>query len=59
MPKHLLKIASYIDNEGFIYCPIKRNLELIRISFPLKCPLCGAVFNKKNEIKFVLEYEIL
>jgi len=57
--RHVLKVASYVEMEGFIYCPAKRGIVLVSINFPFACPLCGKIFQKEEDIKFVLTYEIL
>ena len=59
MPKHLVKVASYVEHEGFIYCPEKRSFGEVDIRLPIKCPLCQRELENKRQVKFVLEYDII
>lgn len=54
MMKHVLKIASYPENEAFILCPKKNFFALVKVSFPLTCPKCEMIFKTDKDIKFVL-----
>ncbi|MEM3736920.1 MAG: hypothetical protein QXJ75_02345 [Candidatus Bathyarchaeia archaeon] len=57
--RHVLKVASYVDREGFIYCSGKRGIAPVPLNFPLTCPFCGKIFHSGGDIKFVLTYEII
>ncbi len=56
--KHVLKIASYPENEAFIFCPNKNFFVLVKSSFPLTCPRCGKIFKTEKDIKFVLREDL-
>ena len=56
--KHVVKVSNYPENEAFIYCPKKNLFALIRLGFPLTCPVCGETFKAKNEVKIVLRQNL-